>query len=44
MRKQEQLWCAERCHLFMQFKHCGPAKYWEKRMYEHLFMWAGWKP
>lgn len=47
MRKQDHLRVAEYCFMYMQAaktdKSYGNQQFWEKRMYESLFEWAGWK-
>jgi hypothetical protein len=45
MTKRDCLWCAKRCFLWMSLpeQSKSDARYWETRMYEHLFAWAGWK-
>jgi len=46
MRKQDYLRFAECCFMYMQAAKEDKSyneQFWEKRMYEALFEWAGWK-
>ena len=47
MRKSDHLKVAEFCFRYMEVaktdKSYGNVKFWESRMYESLFAWAGWK-
>jgi hypothetical protein len=42
VKKPDLLLAAQYCFEYMLFEKADP-KYWEARMYEYLFEWAGYK-